>query len=238
LITKMVILGIVGLVVIAIALSPSPGNVLHQAQSMTTPSQTLAQSDPQSMTTPSQTLVQSDPVTEPVFTSVAVVPGEVVVNLSQTFTVEVWINNVTDMAGWQIRLVWSRQIIKCVKAQINTPPEWGGVPLDLFNKTESDANKIDPNAVYAAWLFAQGIENDYSDTCGQYVKAECYGPHGGSYRNPFNGSIAVVTFTFQAVGTGSTSLGLDAEGIVIGNSDARPIAHTVQSGLVEVQMPL
>lgn len=222
-ITKMMILGIVSLVVIAIALSPSPGTPLHQAQSTTTPSQTL---------------VQSDPVTGSVLTSVAVVPEEVVVTLNQTFTVEVWINNVTDMAGWQIRLVWNREIIKCVKAQVNTPPEWGGVPFDWFNKTESDANKIDPNAVLAAWLFAQGVENEYSDTYGQYVKAECRGPRGGSYHNAFNGSIAVVTLTFQALGTGSTSLSLDVNDIVIGSSDARPIAHTVQSGLVEVQMPL
>lgn len=231
-ITKMAILGIVGLVVIAIALSPSLGTVLRQAQSMETPAQAL---------------VQSEPVTEPIFTTVAVVPGEVVVTLNQTFTVEVWINNVTGMAGWEIRLIWNREIIKCVKAQVNTPPEWGGVSFDWFNKTESD---VDPNAVYTAWQFARGIENEYNDTCGQYFKAECFGPRGGSYHNTFNGSIAVVTLTFQALRTGSTSLGLwktefigtgpnlmDVEGIKIGNGDAGPIAHTVHSALVKVQAP-
>jgi hypothetical protein len=218
----MVILGIVSLVVIAIALSPSPGNVLYQARSVTT----LGQAP-----------VQSDPASDPIVTSVAVVPGDVVVNLSQTFTVEVWINNVTNMAGWQIRLVWNRGIIKCVEAQINTPPEWGGVPFDWFNITEADANKIDPNAVYAAWQFAQGIENEYNDTCGQYVKAECYGPRGGSYHNAFSGSIAAVKLTFQTLWIGSTSLSLDIDGTIIGDNNANPIAYTVQNALVKVQAP-
>jgi hypothetical protein len=221
-ITKKAALGIVSLAVIAIALSLSPSNLLFEARSATTHGQSP---------------VQSDPPADPVLTSLAVVPAEVVANLSQTFTVEVWIYNVTDMAGWQIKLTWNRNIIKCVDAQINTPPEWGGVPFDWFNKTEADPSKIDPNAVNAAWLFAQGVDNEYTDTLGQYFKAECFGPNGGSYHNTFNGSIAVVTLTFQALRTGSTLLGLDVENIIIGNSNANRIAYTFQNALAKVQAP-
>jgi hypothetical protein len=232
LIIKMAILGIAVLAVIAVALLPSPGLVLRQAQS--------TEVSP-------QTAVQSELVTEPICTNVTVVPEQAVVNLSQTFTVEVWINNVTGMAGWEIRLVWNRDIIKCVKAQVNTPPEWGGIPFDWFNKTESD---VDPNAVYTAWQFAPGIENEYNETCGQYFKAECFGPRGSDYHNTFTGSIPVVTLTFQALQTGSTSLILfkteydktgksliDREGIKIGDRNANKIASISYNGLVEVQAP-
>lgn len=91
--------------------------------------------------------VQSEPVfTNISVTNISVIPNNVVVSVNQTFSVDVWISDVTDMAGWQINLLWNNSVLKCVQAQVNTPPEWGGVALDLFNKTESDANKIDPNS--------------------------------------------------------------------------------------------
>jgi hypothetical protein len=224
LINKMAILGIAVLTVVAIALFASPGLVLRQAQSRDA-----------SPDTP----VQSEPANEPIFTNVTVIPEKLVVNLSQTFTVEVWINNVTGMAGWEIRLVWNRNIIRCVKAQVNTPQEWGGVPFDWFNKTETD---VDPNAVYTAWQFGPGIENEYSDTCGQYFKCEICGPSGSDYHNTFTGSIPVVKLTFLALQTGSTSLslwkyGFDEAGIKIGDRDANKIASISYNGLVEVQAP-
>jgi hypothetical protein len=218
LINKMTILGIAVLTVVAIALFASPGLVLRQAQSK--------DASPQSP-------IQSELVIEPIYTNVTVIPEKVVVNVSQTFTVEVWINNVTSMAGWEIRLVWNRDIIQCVKAQVNTPPEWGGIPFDWFNKTETD---VDPNAVYTAWQFAPGIENEYNDTCGEYFKAECFGPHGSDYHNTFTGSIPVVKLTFLALKTGSTPLGLwkswsDEAGIKIGDRDANKIASISYNGL-------
>ena len=228
-IIKMAILGIIGLVVIAFALSPSPGDVLHPAQSMTTSGHAAA---------------QSDPAVDPIFTSLAVVPAEVAVNLSQTFTVEVWINNVTGMAGWQIELVWNRDIIKCVEAQVDTPSEWGGAAFDWFNKTAAD---VDPKAVYTAWQFGSGIDNNYNATCGVYFKAECMGPHGSGYNNPFNGSLAIVTLTFQALRAGSTSLyfskddynsiGGYYEGMTVANSNPSPIAITDYTGSVDVRNP-
>jgi len=246
----MAILGIAVLAVIAVALLPSPGLVIRQTQSTEAFPQTVVKSE--LVTEPIYTNVtvvpvQSELVNEPIYTNVTVVPEQAVVNLSQTFTAKVWINNVTGMAGWEIRLVWNRDIIKCVKAQVNTPLEWGGVAFDWFNKTESD---VDPNAVYTAWQFAPGIENEYNETCGQYFKAECFGPRGSDYHNTFNGSIPVVTLTFQASQIGSTSLILckteynrtsksciDCEGIKIGDRNANPIASLSYNGFVEAQAP-
>jgi hypothetical protein len=191
---------------------------------------------------PGQAVTQSDPAADLILTGLAVVPGKVAVNKSQTFTVEVWIDNVTDMAGWQIELVWNREIIKCVDAQVNTPSEWGGAAFDWFNKTAAD---VDPKTVYTAWLFGSGIDNNYNATCGEYFKAECWAPRGSAYHNTFNGSLAIVTLTFQALHAGSTSLcfskddynsiGGYYEGMTVGDSNANPIAIIDHVGSVDVQ---
>ena len=209
--------------------------------------------------------VQSEPV--PVFTNVSIMPNNVVVVIGQTFSVEVWVNNVTGMAGWQIELLWSSSVLKCTQAQVNTPAAWGGVGFDWFNKTAAD---VDPKAVYTAWEYGPGIVdnydvlygdmcNDYSATCGEYFKCEVWGPRGSPYQNTFNGSLAIVTLTFQALQAGSTSLyfsmddyistgggyydgtnyitttGGYYEGITVGNGNAEPIAINVYNGFVEVQ---
>jgi hypothetical protein len=181
---------------------------------------------------------------ETVSTNISVVPNNFVVSVNQTFSVDVWINHVTDMAGWEINLLWNNSVLKCVWAQINTPPEWGGVAFDFFNKTEADANKIDPNSVYTAWLFGSGIDNNFSATYGQYWKAETYGPYGSGYDNTFNGSYAIVTLTFKALRAGSTSMDLlEAENLEIScvyvnqicNGYAELITHVDYGGFVEVQ---
>jgi hypothetical protein len=248
LIKKIIILGIVALAVIALAVMPSPGNFLHPpvenklagaSQSTETAVQMPAQNGPTSGAaiepanqTSTQPVTQPtiETVPKPVYTNVTLVPENVVVTVNQTFKVEIWVNNVTDMAGWQIDLLWNKEIIKCVEAQVNTPPEWGGVGFDLFNKTEADVNL---SAVYTAWLFGSGIESDYSDTSGRYFKAECFGPYGGDYHNTFNGTIRVVTLTFQALQAGSSLL--DFAYTEIGNRNASPIGHLVNDGSVEVQ---
>ncbi len=180
----------------------------------------------------------SEPVTQPtietvpkpVYANVTVVPENVVVTVNQTFKVEVWINNVTDMAGWQVGLLWNKEIITCLDAQVNTPPEWGGVGFDWFNKTAADVNLT---AVYTAWLFGSGIENDYNDTTGRYLKAEVWGPNGGDYQNTLNGTICVLTLTFQALQPGSSLL--DLTSTEIGDGTASPIGFLVYDGSVEVQ---
>lgn len=198
------------------------------------------------VTAPAQ-MFETPALSEPVYTNVTVTPYKVVASVGQTFNVEVWINNVTGMAGWEVKLYWNKNIVKCLRAHVNTPAEWGGAPFDWFNKTVSD---VDPIAVYTAWLFGSGLDNEYNATHGQYFKAECFGPRGGSYHNTFNGSLAIVTFAFEALQEGSTPLGLwkcepngaftsieEFEGIKIGNRNAQPIPSVVFQGFVEVETP-
>jgi hypothetical protein len=242
LIKKIVILGIVALAAIAVAMMPSPGDLLHPSiasQSTEALEQIPAQSGPTSVAAIEPTnQTSAEPVTQPpietvpkpVYANVTVVPKNVVVTVNQTFNVEIWINNVTDMAGWQIGLVWNKELIKCLDAQVNTPPEWGGVGFDWFNKTAADVNLT---AVYTAWLFGSGIENDYSDTAGRYFKAECFGPNGGDYQNTLNGTFCVLTLAFQALQAGSNFLDLTSTEIADGT--ASPIGFLVNDGTVEVQ---
>jgi hypothetical protein len=210
LIIKIAIVGIVVFAVVTVALMPSPGNILYATPMLS----------------------RSDPASQAAAVNVTIFPEQVVAAVGQEFSVEVWVNNVTDMAGWQFELYWSKEIINCTKARVNTPPEWGGPGFDWFNKTVSD---VDPNTVYTAWQFAPGIENNYDATRGRYSKAECYGPNGSPRRDPFNGSIAVVTLTFQALRAGSTSLSFS--NVVIGDQNAEEIASIGHNGLVEVTTP-
>ena len=243
------ILGIISLAAIAVALMPSPGNFLHPPAETTiqTPAQYGLTSDPV-IDPANQTSIQpvTPPTTQPatetvpktVYTNVTIVPENVTVAVNQTFSVDVWINNVTGMAGWEINLLWNSGVLKCVQAQVNTPPEWGGAAFDWFNKTAAD---VDPKAVYTAWQFGQGVMS------GQYFKAEVFGPRGSAYHNTFSGSLAIVTLTFQALHAGSTSLDLwrgdwnnismSYEGIEIGDGNAMPITYSVYSGFVEVRAP-
>lgn len=239
---------------IAVALMPSPGNFLYRQAANelagnSTPITTAVQLSTQVVPVTDVIVgvanqTSSPPVTSPapqptvnrvpvpIYANVTVTPENTTATVNQTFKVDIWINNVTDMAGWQFGLLWSKETIKCVEVQVNTPPEWGGIGFDWFNKTEADVNVSD---VYTAWQFGEGMNNDYSDTCGRYFKAEIFGPHGSGYSNTFNGSIPVVTLTFQALQAGSSTLSLTE--VEIGNAKATPIGYAAYSGTVEVQEP-
>jgi len=224
LIQKIVILGIVAFAVIAVAMMPSPGDLIHPpsaSQSTEASGQLSVQGGPASV-------AAIDP--KRVYANITVVPENVVLTVNQTFKVEVWINNVTDMAGWQIGLLWNKEVIRCLHAQVITPPEWGGLGFDWFNKTAADVNLT---AVYTAWLFGSGIENDYTGTTGQYFKAECWGPYGGGYNNTVNGTLCVLTLTFQALQPGSSFL--DLTSTEIGDGTASPIGFYAYDGSVEVK---
>jgi hypothetical protein len=239
---KIMILVIISLAAIAVALFPSPGNFLHlQAKNKLTAnsasSATTVTMEPTNQTaTPLVTSSALQPVIKevpiPIYANVTVTPENTTVTAGQTFKIDIWINNVTDMAGWQIGLLWDKHVINCTRAQVNTPREWGGAGYDWFNKTEADVNA---NDVYVAWLFGSGIENDYSDAHGRYFKAETWGPYGSGYMNTINGSIPVLTLTFQALQTGSSTLSLtDVE---IANGDITPIGLAVYDSIIEVQAP-
>jgi hypothetical protein len=167
-------------------------------------------------------------------TVVAVIPGKVVVDMNDVFAVDIWIYNVTDMLGWQIMLTWNTSMLYCVKARVNTPAEWGGMPFDCFNKTAAD---VDRTIEYTALQFGRGINN----TQGTYIKAENGLPLMGA--RFFSGSLAIVTLWFQSLQTGTTTLYFKANSypyrrIMLMDRNINLIPYVDYGCVVEVREPI
>jgi len=64
----------------------------------------------------------------------------------ETFTVNVVLYNVEDLHGWEFKLYWSNEILKCTQAEIHVPEIWG-------------------EKIFEA---APGLENDFNATHGRY----------------------------------------------------------------------
>jgi len=137
---------------------------------------------------------------------VAVDPGEISVNKYGSFSVNITLSDVTDLYGWEFRLYWDNTILNCTGAQIYAPDVWGE------NSSED----------------GPGIQNDYNATHGRYWKAL-----SGLYpATPFNGSMAMVTLTFEAKTVGSSSL--DLQNTKLADAHAEAISHTAVDGSVNV----
>jgi hypothetical protein len=95
-------------------------------------------------------------------------------SLNEHFTIQVNIENVASMYGWEFQLYWRRQIIKAVSATVNIPSTWG---------------------VNYAGPFGSGIENEYNTTHGRYwigLSAKAPAP-------VFNGNTTMATIEFQII---------------------------------------
>ncbi|MGD0494629.1 MAG: hypothetical protein ABSB28_01150 [Candidatus Bathyarchaeia archaeon] len=139
-------------------------------------------------------------------TTIFVEPDQLTVFRNDTFIVNVTLTNVSDLCGWQFDLYWNRTVLSCINATINAPPEWGDFNL----------------------LYGHGLQANYNATHGCYSKAQT-----GVYPEPsFNGSMSLVTLTFEAIHSGTTALTLG--GTKLGNSLALPIKHTALGGSVKV----
>jgi len=269
LLKKLGCLTIIFLAAVAVALMPSPGNLLHPPAGNALPGTLAITSTPyegvssqagsssstsidpilgnQTGTSPlrGQGSTTIDKVPEPIYTNVSILPENISVVVNETFEAQVWISNVTDLAGWEVTMYWNKDIISFVGASLYVPPEWGGHSFDWDNKTAADVN---PKDVYTSWLFGPGLENNYSATLGGYDKAEIQGPNGSDFENSINGSLPAVTFTFLALKAGSTPLsisktecGTESGGVVtmwgsvkLADSHAEPIGHYDYNCLVEV----
>jgi hypothetical protein len=137
---------------------------------------------------------------------VVVDPGQIIAFKGEVFTVNVKVTGVTDLYGWEFKLYWNNNVLNCTNAVIQTPTEW-----------QSNAQNYGP-----------GLEANYNVTYSRYWMAQSADYPALS----FNGSMTMVTLTFQAMQPGTTSLTLaDTK---LGNSTGDPIDHTDSSGSVSV----
>lgn len=139
-------------------------------------------------------------------TSVTVDPNQTTVFKGEVFTVNVDITSVTDLRGWEFQLYWNSTVLNCTNVAIQTPSEWQ-------NNTQN---------------FGPGLQENYSATTALYWQAQAATYPASS----FNGSMTIVTLTFQALQPGTTSLTL--ADVKLGNSTGEPIACSVSSGSVSV----
>ncbi len=143
--------------------------------------------------------------------SVFLSPNPITVSKHQAFTVNVTLTDAVDVYGWQFELYWNNTVLSLTSAQVTPPQCWGEDTFEL----------------------GAGIQNDFNETSGRYWKAM-------SALNPapsFNGSMTLVTLTFEALNTGST--GLTLQNVGLSDSQALSIDHTDTDGLVTVtQLPL
>jgi len=137
---------------------------------------------------------------------VSVYPDEVTVYRHESFSVNVTVTDVTDLYGWEFKFYWNSTILNCTSAQIHAPDIWG-------------------ENVFEA---GDGIQNDFNATHGRYFKAM-----SALYpTSSFNGSMALVTLTFEAKAAGSSTL--DLEDTKLSDSQACAITHTTADGSVAV----
>jgi hypothetical protein len=139
-------------------------------------------------------------------TTLLVDPGQLAVFKGEMFTVSVKVQNAVDLRGWEFQLYWNNTVLNCTNANIQTPAEWQDSTME----------------------FAPGFENNYNATHGRFFKAQSAIDPAPS----FNGSMTIVTLTFQAMQPGTTSLTLTDT--LLGNSTAQPITCSVSSGSVNV----
>jgi hypothetical protein len=139
-------------------------------------------------------------------TTAAVNPTQITVFKGETFSINVTVNSVMNLQGWEVKLYWNSTVLNCTNAAVVTPSIWQGNTQD----------------------YGAGLQPNYNSTCARFWKAET-----ANYpAPPFNGSTTITTLTFQALQPGTTSLVLTDT--ILGDNNAQPINCTVSSGSVIV----
>lgn len=120
-------------------------------------------------------------------------PEEVVVNVNDTFVIQVGVENVTDMYGWQVFFRFDSQIVEC--ADVFLPFDhvfsYGvtvGGALVSYNATEFT------NPLYRLW-------NDE----GRVIAGNCL---LGANQSTFNGSGTLCNIEFRAISAGASTINL------------------------------
>ena len=133
-------------------------------------------------------------------------PPSTTVNATETFNINATIKDVTDLAGWELKLYYRNSILAAVKATEGSFLKQGG----------------------STAFFIVEFNNNYNATHGRiWLTCTLLGNVSG-----VNGTGTLTTITFQAVAGGYTTLNL--ADTVLGDSQANPITHTTNDGEVTV----
>jgi ABC-type transport system substrate-binding protein len=135
------------------------------------------------------------PEPQPGPVSLTVSPGSAIVTANANFTVNVTVNNVVNLRGYQFSLFYDSTVLDLIKAE--------------------------PNWIYSFWSGVSQINDNYNSTHGKYTQAS-YAIEGSSPPS-FNGTTTLVTLTFHSVQDGSSFFNL-ANTLLV-DLDAEQIPH-------------
>ena len=134
-------------------------------------------------------------------------PVWTIVRKDETFSVNIVLFNVNNLQGWEFKLYWNNIVLKCTSAEVHVPDVWSE---NIFEA-------------------GPGIENDFNATHGR-----CWMAMAALYPAPsFNGSMVIVTLTFEAMASGNTML--DLQETILADNEAYVIPHISIDGLVIVR---
>ena len=142
--------------------------------------------------------------------TVQVDPSTFKVHLGETFTVNITVNDVTDLAVWEFQLYYLNTVLNCTGVAEGPFLEQGG-----------------------STFFVSQIDNEYNATHGRLL-AGCtlLGAVPG-----VDGSGTLITVTFQAKATGTTPLHLANTELKDSSEPPRNhISHTTNDGIVYVEL--
>jgi hypothetical protein len=142
-------------------------------------------------------------------TRVYVDPPMLYAEVGSTFSIDVVLEDVANLWGWEFKLFWDNSVLECVSDVVHLPP---------------GCNWEDPNR----WTLGPGIEQDYDVTQGRYHRGLTTLPLQEPHPIPFDGTTLLVTLTFNVTAEGSCALDLQDAKLV--DHDAQLISHTTEDG--------
>lgn len=142
------------------------------------------------------------------------------VNLGETFSISVKIENVARMSGYEFRLLWNRSILSCT--------QWNYTAGNTWKKDPETQQLMTPSTPPSAWagLVFQSPNNIDIAIDGRQRYWVAVASMGGT---EISGDFTIATFNFNATGSGETLL--DLSDTDIGNNQGDHLPHVVIDGL-------
>lgn len=138
-------------------------------------------------------------------TTVQVNPSNVTAKISETFTINATVANVTDLYSWQIKLYFNTTVLNCTEAWYPSDHVFAG---KNFVSVDPSINNTAGYIVYGSTLIGSELG--------------------------FNGTGTLCQIEFNATGTGETALNLSEEYTYLLDSNTESIPAELQNGMVLV----
>lgn len=178
-------------------------------------------------------------------TTLSIEPDYISRYVNQSFTTDIDVTDVIDLYGFQLNITWNKAKIRCNNDNLNEAMDnlWGVGNWFAWPQTEEQRinNTIGLYSVMVTAL-ASGdgdlgtptdVNHDGKINVLDLTEMGLIGPMSTS---PFTGDTTLVTLTYKAIGTGSTTIGFIYQTILV-NSTVEEISHTQTNSTVYISSP-